>query len=123
MEGHKEFPASYLDYSGRDDMLSGGARMIPIQTPKGSFNVWTKRIGNHPTMKVLLLHGGPGESHEYLESFDSFFPSAGIEYYYYDQLHLNFSCLAFNRESKYEQILSHDQLYSREPECANQDAG
>src|ERR1044071_3194628 len=37
-------------------------------------------------MKVLLLHGGPAATHEYLEAFDSYFPSAGIEYYYYDQL-------------------------------------
>jgi proline iminopeptidase len=35
---------------------------------------------------VLLLHGGPGFTHEYLEAFDSYFPAAGIEYYYYDQL-------------------------------------
>jgi proline iminopeptidase len=76
----------YLDYSGRDDVLSGGVKMIPVETPKGIFRVWTKRIGNHPTMKVLLLHGGPGATHEYLEAFDSYFPAAGIEYYYYDQL-------------------------------------
>src|SRR5262245_394212 len=77
---------TYLDYTGRDDVLSGGVKMIPIETSKGVFRVWTKRIGNHPTMKVLLLHGGPGATHEYLEGFDSFFPAAGIEYYYYDQL-------------------------------------
>ena len=35
---------------------------------------------------MLLLHGGPGLTHEYLEAFDSYFPGAGIEYYYYDQL-------------------------------------
>jgi proline iminopeptidase len=79
-------PSSYLDSSGRSDALSGGARLIPIQTPKGTFNVWTKRIGNNPRVKVLLLHGGPGFTHEYLEAFDSYFPAAGIEYYYYDQL-------------------------------------
>ena len=77
---------SYLDYSGREDALSGGARMIPIQTPKGTFRVWTKRTGNNPKIKVLLLHGGPGATHEYFEAFDSYFPQAGIEYYYYDQL-------------------------------------
>src|SRR5919197_1949720 len=77
---------SYLDYSTRDDVLSGGVKMIPIKTSKGVFRVWTKRIGNHRTMKVLLLHGGPGATHEYLEAFDSYFPAAGIEYYYYDQL-------------------------------------
>ena len=77
---------SYLDYSGRDDVLSGGVKVIPIETSKGVFRVWTKRVGNHPRMKVLLLHGGPGATHEYLEAFDSYFPAAGIEYYYYDQL-------------------------------------
>jgi proline iminopeptidase len=82
-------PAStrtYFDGTGRDDVLSGGVRRIPIETPKGTFRVWTKRVGNNPTIKVLLLHGGPGATHEYLEAFDSYFPAAGIEYYYYDQL-------------------------------------
>jgi len=65
--------------------------MIPIETSKGTFHVWTKRIGNNPRVKVLLLHGGPGFSHEYLEAFDSYFPGAGIEYYYYDQLGSFFS--------------------------------
>jgi proline iminopeptidase len=78
--------AAYFDAAGRDDKLSGGVKMIPITTPKGTFKVWTKRIGNNPTMKVLLLHGGPGVTHEYMEAFDSYFPAAGIEYYYYDQL-------------------------------------
>ncbi len=78
--------AGYLDYSGRPDRLSGGVRRIPIDTPVGRFSVWTKRIGNNPTLKVLLLHGGPGSTHEYLEAFDSYFPAAGIEFYYYDQL-------------------------------------
>ena len=35
---------------------------------------------------MLLLHGGPGATHEYFEAFDSYLPAAGIEYYYYDQL-------------------------------------
>jgi proline iminopeptidase len=48
--------------------------------------VWTKRVGNNPRIKVLLLHGGPGATHEYFEALDSYFPGAGIEYYYYDQL-------------------------------------
>jgi proline iminopeptidase len=79
-------PNAYFDNSGRTDVLTGGVRMIPIETPKGTFRVWTKRIGNNPRIKVLLLHGGPGVTHEYLEAFDSYFPAAGIEYYYYDQL-------------------------------------
>jgi proline iminopeptidase len=79
-------PASYFDTDGRRDVLSGGVRMIPITTPKGEFRVWTKRIGNNPRIKVLLLHGGPGVTHEYFEAVDSYFPKEGIEYYYYDQL-------------------------------------
>jgi len=78
--------AGYLDYSGRTDLLAGGVRMIPVRTNRGTFRVWTKRIGNNPTIKVLLLHGGPAATHEYFEAFDSYFPGAGIEYYYYDQL-------------------------------------
>ena len=81
----------YLDYSGRDDLLAGGVRMIPVETPKGTFRVWTKRIGNRPGQRVLLLHGGPGSTHEYLEAFDSYLPGARIEYYYYDQLGSHYS--------------------------------
>lgn len=78
--------ARYFDRSERADTLSGGARMIPIHTTKGDFRVWTKRVGNNPRLKVLLLHGGPGATHEYFEGFDSFLPAAGVEYIYYDQL-------------------------------------
>jgi proline iminopeptidase len=83
--------SAYFDNSGRDDLLSGGVKMIPISTPVGEFKVWTKRIGNNPRIKMLLLHGGPGFNHEYLEIFDSYLPGAGIEYYYYDQLGSFFS--------------------------------
>lgn len=82
----KPAPNAYFDHTGRDDALSGGARMIPIHTPVGDFKVWTKRVGNNPKIKLLLLHGGPGATHEYFEAFDSYFPGASIEYYYYDQL-------------------------------------
>lgn len=82
----QSIPDTYLDYTGLPDQLSGGSRMIPVETPKGTFHVWVKRFGNNPTTKVLLLHGGPGMTHEYLEAVDSYFPGAGIEYYHYDQL-------------------------------------
>lgn len=83
--------SAYFDQTGRTDVLSGGVRMIPIHTPKGDFRVWTKRVGNNPKLKVLLLHGGPGANHEYFEPFDSFLPAAGVEYYYYDQLGSSYS--------------------------------
>jgi proline iminopeptidase len=53
----------YLDSSDRPDRIAGGVRMIPVSTPKGDFRVWTRRFGNNPDLKVLLLHGGPGATH------------------------------------------------------------
>ncbi|HEX8658442.1 MAG TPA: proline iminopeptidase-family hydrolase [Hymenobacter sp.] len=64
----------------------GGVQVIPISTPKGKFNVWTKRFGNNPKIKVLLLNGGPGATHEYFECMENFLPKEGIEFIYYDQL-------------------------------------
>ncbi len=69
-----------------DTIQNGGIKMIPITTPKGTFNVWTKRIGNNPKIKVLLLNGGPGATHEYFECFENFLPAEGIEFIYYDQI-------------------------------------
>ncbi|RZJ89408.1 MAG: alpha/beta fold hydrolase, partial [Hymenobacter sp.] len=65
---------------------TGGVQVIPITTPKGTFNVWTKRFGNNPKTKILLLNGGPGATHEYFECLESFLPQEGIEFIYYDQL-------------------------------------
>jgi proline iminopeptidase len=89
--GESALLESYLDYSDRDDQFTGGIRMVPISTPNGEFKVWTKRVGSHPTMKLLLLHGGPGGTHEVFDCFDGYFPSEGIEYIYYDQLGSYFS--------------------------------
>ncbi|HWL87375.1 MAG TPA: hypothetical protein VNO21_16335, partial [Polyangiaceae bacterium] len=69
---------AYFDDPGGDGVRNGGVKLISIDTPKGKFKVWTKRVGNNPTIKVLLLHGGPGATHEYMEVFDSYFPGAGI---------------------------------------------
>lgn len=79
----KKNSVSYSDLE-ETGVKSGGIKMIPIHN--GKYRVWTKRVGNNPKIKVLLLHGGPAATHEYFESFDSFFPPEGIEYYYYDQL-------------------------------------
>jgi proline iminopeptidase len=85
----KNAPQPNTNYFASNDtskIKTGGVKMIAINTPKGKFNVWTKRIGNNPTIKVLLLHGGPGGDHEFFESFESFLPQEGIEFIYYDQL-------------------------------------
>ena len=66
--------------------MAEGERRIPIETPSGSFEVWTRQVGRHPTRKLLLLHGGPGATHEGFEVFDEYLSPLGIEFYYYDQL-------------------------------------
>jgi proline iminopeptidase len=76
----------YLGSSSRDDRQSGGSRRILISTPSGRFEVWTKRVGNNPSLHLLLLYGRPGSTHEYFEAADSWLPAAAVEYYYYDQL-------------------------------------
>ncbi|MFN0030607.1 MAG: proline iminopeptidase-family hydrolase [Flavobacteriales bacterium] len=69
-----------------EGIQDGGVQVIPIETPKGKFNVWTKCVGNNPKTRVLLLNGGPGCTHEYFECFENFLPAEGIEFIYYDQL-------------------------------------
>jgi proline iminopeptidase len=75
---------TYFSYG--DSIESGGVKMIPIQTPVGNFKVWTKRFGSNPKIKILLLHGGPAMTHEYMECFETFFQKEGFEFYEYDQL-------------------------------------
>ena len=77
---------SYFQTPDTAGVQAAGVKMIPIKTPAGEFKVWTKRFGNNPRIKVLLLHGGPAMTHEYMECFESFFPKEGIEFYEYDQL-------------------------------------
>ena len=82
--------ADYYNY-GDTGVQTAGVKLIPISTPVGNFNVWTKRFGNNPRIKVLLLHGGPAMGHEYMECFESFFPKEGFEFYEYDQLGSSYS--------------------------------
>jgi proline iminopeptidase len=76
--------SDYFNYG--DAVEAGGVRMIPIKTTVGEFKVWTKRFGKNPKIKILLLHGGPAMTHEYMECFETFFLKEGFEFYEYDQL-------------------------------------
>lgn len=67
--------------------MNGKSRIIPL---KEGFHVWTRQVGESP-IKLLLLHGGPGFNHEYLECFEDYLPPAGVELYFYDQLGSYFS--------------------------------
>jgi proline iminopeptidase len=83
----KQDTTSVRDYfSYGDSIESGGVRMLPVKTPIGEFKVWTKRFGSNPKIKILLLHGGPAMTHEYMECFETFFQREGFEFYEYDQL-------------------------------------
>ena len=73
---------NYLNFKTPGNYQAGGVRMIKL---KEGYKVWTKQFGNAP-IKVLLLHGGPAMTHEYMEAFESFFPKANIEFFEYDQL-------------------------------------
>lgn len=59
-----------------------GVRMIPVD---GQYHVWTKKVGHGP-IKLLLLHGGPGSTHEYFECFEEYLSPDEFTFYYYDQL-------------------------------------
>ncbi len=83
-KGHVTPETYFLDTAA--GVKTGGVRMIPITTPAGSFEVWTKKFGNNPRIKILLLHGGPAGTHEGFECVESFFPKEGFEFYEYDQL-------------------------------------
>lgn len=69
-----------------DTSQPGTVRYIDIETTSGVYKVFTKKIGDNPTAKVLLLHGGPAMTTEYMECFSEFLPKAGYEMYYYHQL-------------------------------------
>jgi proline iminopeptidase len=67
--------------------LAAGERLIPITTPNGSYHVWVKTVGDpNAKVRLLLLHGGPGTTHEYLENFEQALVPQGIQIIFYDQL-------------------------------------
>lgn len=78
--------SDYFTYQQNSEVESAGVKMIPIKTPIGEFKVWTKRFGNNPKIKIVLLHGGPAMTHEYMECFETFFQREEFEFYEYDQL-------------------------------------
>jgi proline iminopeptidase len=70
---------------------NGNIKWVEIESFGKKFKVWTKRFGNNPKTKILLLNGGPGGTHEYFECFENFLPKEGVEFIYYDQLGCGYS--------------------------------
>ncbi|MDJ1469241.1 proline iminopeptidase-family hydrolase [Xanthocytophaga flava] len=56
-----------------------------ISVYKGKYKVFTQKVGTG-SIKLLLLHGGPGQSHEYFENFPENLKNQNVTIYYYDQL-------------------------------------
>jgi proline iminopeptidase len=68
------------------DAPDPGVRRIEVATPKGTYHVWTRRVGASPRVKLLVLHGGPGASHLYLKPLERLATEGGFEVIFYDQL-------------------------------------
>ena len=69
-----DLPTSSPDGINPAGIRTAGIRMIPVVG--GKYKVWTKRFGpasnsgtGEADIKILLLHGGPGFGHPYLEAF------------------------------------------------------
>jgi pimeloyl-ACP methyl ester carboxylesterase len=69
-------------------MSALGTRMIPVYN--GKYKVFTQKVGDGE-IDLLLLHGGPGNTHEYFENFPDSLRKLGVTVYFYDQLGSYFS--------------------------------
>ena len=59
------------------------------------YKVWTKTVGDGPGLPLLLLHGGPGGGHDYLEPLEAL--SSDRPVIFYDQLGCGKSDMPDNR--------------------------
>jgi proline-specific peptidase len=65
---------------GEDAAMREEAGFIPVD----GHRVWYRRVGGGPGLPLLLLHGGPGAGHDYLEPLQGL--ASGREVIFYDQL-------------------------------------
>ncbi|WP_407542639.1 proline iminopeptidase-family hydrolase (plasmid) [Deinococcus radiomollis] len=66
-------------------MTGNAATDVRHVTVDGQYQVWTRKVGHGP-IRLLLLHGGPGCTHEYFECFEEWLSPGEYTCYYYDQL-------------------------------------
>ena len=59
----KEDKATSYFTTTSNGVKNGGVQLIEITTNNKKFKVWTKRIGNNPKVKLLLLNGEIGRAH------------------------------------------------------------
>jgi proline iminopeptidase len=66
--------------------FAGPVHNVMITTPKGSFSIWTQQFGENDSLKLLVLHGGPGGDSDFHANFPEHLVPAGVEVHLYDQL-------------------------------------
>lgn len=64
-------------------IVEPGVRFIPVYG--GKYKVFTQKVGSGK-IKLVLLHGGPGGTHQIFENFPVHLNSNKISLYFYDQL-------------------------------------
>ena len=64
-------------------MKQPGVKMVSVHN--GQYKVFTQKIGSGK-IKLLLLHGGPANGHEYLENFPLYLNKKDVTIYYFEQL-------------------------------------
>ena len=62
--------------------MQGQTKVITIHS---GHHIWTRKVGSG-AISLLLVHGGPGATHEYLECFSEYLPLNKYTLYFYDQL-------------------------------------
>jgi len=65
------------------EILVGGT--VRTVTLKSGHKIWTK-TSQHGTKPIILLHGGPGGTHEFFGCFEQFLAPLGFQVIVYDQL-------------------------------------
>jgi len=75
---------------GHSDLKSVKTEGVHFITLKNGYKVWTQTVGEGP-IQILLLHGGPGCTHEYFECFENFLQKDQFTLIYYDQLGSHYS--------------------------------
>ena len=77
---------NYLDNSGREDVLSGGVKMIPFRRRKALSASGPSGSAITPGSRCCFCTADRARRMSTSRPSTAISPAAGIEYYYYDQL-------------------------------------
>ena len=83
-----------MTFSAEDEALRAAKHAEPGVTMvelSNGYHVFTQQFGESEDVKILVLHGGPACTHEYMLNVAYQMPSAGAEVHMYDQLGSFFS--------------------------------